>query len=126
MKVSKEFKIGIVVLCAIAAFVWGINYLKGSNIFTNKYYLYAVYPKIDGLIPANPVLIKGFKVGQITEITLIKVQDTNRVLVKFLLTQNVDIPKNSVAKAVSSDLLGSKAVELIFSDSKENVKNGDT
>ncbi len=126
MKVSKEFKIGIVVLCAIAAFVWGINYLKGSNIFTNKYYLYAVYPKIDGLIPANPVLIKGFKVGQITEITLIKVQDTNRVLVKFLLTENVDIPKHSVAKAVSSDLLGSKAVDLIFSDSKENVKSGDT
>src|SRR5205823_1469667 len=120
------FKIGIVVLCAIAAFVWGINYLKGSNIFTHKYYLYAVYPKIDGLIPANPVLINGFKIGQITNISLVKMQDNNKVLVKFLLTENVDIPKKSIARAVSSDLLGSKAVEIIFSKEKELVKSGDT
>jgi phospholipid/cholesterol/gamma-HCH transport system substrate-binding protein len=126
VKVSKEFKIGVVVLCAIAAFIWGINFLKGSNIFTHKYYLYAVYPKIDGLIPANPILINGYKIGQVTNISLIKIRDTNRVLVKFLLTENVDIPKKSIAKAVSSDLLGSKAVEIIFSKEKGFVKSGDT
>ncbi|MGZ3931373.1 MAG: MlaD family protein, partial [Bacteroidia bacterium] len=47
-------------------------------------------------------------------------------LVKFILNQEVKIPKNSVAKAVSSDLLGSKVVEVIYSDEKEYVKSGDT
>lgn len=126
MKVSKEFKIGVVVVCAIAAFIWGVNFLKGSNIFTHKYYLYAVYPKIDGLIPANPVLISGYKIGQVTDISLIKRGGENRVLVKFLLTENVDIPKGSIARSVSADLLGSKAVEIIFSKNTEYVKNGDT
>lgn len=126
MKVSKEFKIGVVVVCAIAAFIWGVNFLKGSNIFTHKYYLYAVYPKIDGLIPANPVLISGYKIGQVTDISLLKQNGENKVLVKFLLTENVDIPKGSIARSVSADLLGSKAVEIIFSKNTEYVKNGDT
>jgi phospholipid/cholesterol/gamma-HCH transport system substrate-binding protein len=126
VKVSKEFKIGVVVVCAIAAFIWGVNFLKGSNIFTHKYYLYAVYPKIDGLIPANPVLISGYKIGQVTDISLIKKDGENKVLVKFLLTENVDIPKGSIARSVSADLLGSKAVEIIFSKNPEFVKNGDT
>lgn len=126
MKVSKEFKIGLVVICAIAAFIWGINFLKGSNIFSHKYYLYAVYPKIDNLIPANPLLINGYKIGQVNEISLIQKDGKTQVLVKFLLTEDVKIPKNSTAKAISSDLLGTKAVEVIYSDEKELVKSGDT
>lgn len=126
MKISKEFKIGIVVLCAIAAFLWGINFLKGTNLFSHKYYLYAVYPKIDNLIPANPLLINGYKIGQVNEISLFQQGGQNKVLVKFLLTEDVKIPKNSIAKAVSSDLLGSKAVEIIYSNETELVKSGDT
>lgn len=126
MKVSKEFKIGIVVVCAIAAFIWGINFLKGFNLFSHKYYLYAVYPKIDNLISANPLLINGYKIGQVNEISLIQKDGKTQVLVKFLLTEDVKIPKNSIAKAISSDLLGSKAVELIYSEEKEIAKSGDT
>lgn len=126
MKLSKEFKIGIVVVFAIAAFIWGLNFLKGTNLFSHKYELYAVYPKIDGLIPANPLLVNGYKIGQVNQIQLIKRNGEYSVLVKFLLTEDVQIPKNSIAKAISSDLLGSKAVELIYSNSNEFVSNGDT
>lgn len=126
MKVSKELKIGIVVICAIAAFIWGLNFLKGSNLFSHKYILYAVYPKIDNIIPATPLLISGYKIGQVNEISLIGSGNKKQVLLKFLLTENIEIPKNSIARAISSDLLGSKAIEIVLSDSKELVKNGDT
>ena len=126
MKITKEFKIGIVVVCAIAAFIWGINFLKGSNLFSHKYVLYAVYPKIDNIIPATPLLISGFKVGQVNKISLIGSGNQKSVLIKFLLTEDVDIPKHSVARAISSDLLGSKAIEIILSNNAEFVKNGDT
>ena len=126
MKLSKEFKIGIVVVCAIAAFIWGINFLKGSNIFSHKYYLYAMYPKIDNLIPANPLLLNGYKIGQINEISLVQQGKTTKVLVKFILTEDVQIPKGSIARAISSDLLGSKAVEVVFSNNLKFVENGDT
>ncbi len=126
MKISKEFKIGIVVVLAIAAFIWGLNFLKGSNLFTHKYYLYAVYPKIDGLIEANPLLVNGYKIGQVNQISLVQKKDGYQVLVKFLLTEDVQIPKGSTAKAVSSDLLGSKAVELVYSTNSELMQSGDT
>lgn len=126
MKISKEFKIGIVILLAIGGLIWGINFLKGYDIFSKKYELFAVYPKIDGLIEANPLMINGFKVGQVNKISLIKRNGAYFVLVKFLLTEDVKIPKNSLARAVSSDLLGSKAVEIIYSDETEFVKSGDT
>lgn len=127
MKISKEFKIGIVVTFAIGLFIWGFNFLKGNDLFSNKYELFAVYPKIDGLIEANPLLVNGFKVGQINKISLIQDKSGQyKVLVKFLLTEDLQIPKHSVAKAISSDLLGSKAVEIIYSHEKEFVKSGDT
>jgi phospholipid/cholesterol/gamma-HCH transport system substrate-binding protein len=126
VKISKEFKIGIIVTAAIGLFIWGFNFLKGSNLFSEKYELYAVYPKIDGLIEANPLLINGYKVGQISKISLIPGKDGYRVLVKFLLTEDVKIPKHSTARAVSSDLLGSRAVEIIYSKETEFVESGDT
>ncbi len=127
MKISKEFKIGITVTAAIGLFIWGFNFLKGWNLFSSRFELYAVYPKIDGLIEANPLLINGFKIGQINDISLIQYKEGKYgVLVKFLISENVKIPKNSIAKAVSSDLLGSKAVEIIYSQETEFVVSGDT
>ncbi|MBN8693765.1 MAG: MCE family protein [Bacteroidetes bacterium] len=126
MKISKEFKIGAVVICAIAAFIWGLNFLKGYDILSRKNVLYAVYPQIDGLIEANPLMVKGYKIGQVNQITLIKKDGEYQVLVKFLITEDVKIPKHSIAKAVSSDLLGSKAVEIIYSNETEFVQSGDT
>ena len=127
MKITKELKIGVVVSAAIGLFIYGFNYLKGSNLFSHKYVLYAVYPEIDGLIEANPLLINGFKVGQINDISLIQGKSGKyEVLVKFLLTEDVQIPKNSIARAISSDLLGSKAVELIYSNNSVFVESGDT
>lgn len=126
MKLSKEFKIGLVVVAAIAAFIWGLSFLKGSNIFSHKYYIYAIYPKIDGLIPANPILVNGYKIGQVNKISLIEKGGVHQVLVKFLLTEDVKIPSNSIAKAISADLLGSKAVEIVMGNSTRYANNGDT
>jgi phospholipid/cholesterol/gamma-HCH transport system substrate-binding protein len=126
VKLTKEFKIGIVVVCAIAAFIWGISFLKGTNLFSSKYYLYALYPRIDNLNASNPVQVQGYKIGQIRSISLIERGGRQMVLVKFLLTEDVDIPKRSVARVVSADLLGNKAIEILFSKEKEMVKSGDT
>jgi phospholipid/cholesterol/gamma-HCH transport system substrate-binding protein len=126
VKLSKEFKIGIVVVCAVIAFIWGVSFLKGANFFSNKFLLYAVYPKIDNLIPANAVQINGYKIGQVRSISLIEKGGKNQVLVKFLITEDVAIPKHSTAKIVATDLLGSKVVEVLFSNSKEYAQNGDT
>lgn len=126
MKLSREFKIGVVVVCAIAAFVWGVSYLKGTNLFSSRFYLYALYPRVDNLNSSNPVLVNGYKIGQIKNISLVRRGERQMILVEFLVTEDVQIPKRSVARVVSADLLGNKAVEIIYSRSKEAVVSGDT
>jgi phospholipid/cholesterol/gamma-HCH transport system substrate-binding protein len=126
MKISKEFKIGVVLVIAIVAFIWGMNFLKGSNFFSKQFYLYAVYPKIDGLIEANPLMVKGYKVGQVNKISLHKRGGEYDVLVRFLVNEEVSIPKHSIARVVSADLLSGKAVEIIYSNENESVVSGDT
>lgn len=127
MKLSKEFKIGIVVVVSIGAFIWGVSFLKGANFFSDTYYLYAIYPEIDNLTPSNKVQINGFQIGQVKSINLVEKGGKNQILVKFIITEDVNIPKNSIARVTSVDLLNTKAVEVIFA-SKDNgfVKNGDT
>lgn len=126
MKLSREFKIGVVVVCAIAAFIWGVSYLKGTNLFSSRFNLYAVYPRIDNLNSSNPVLVNGYKIGQIRKISLFQKGDRQMVLVEFLVTEDVNIPERSVARVVSADLLGNKAVEVIYSKNSTYVSSGDT
>ena len=49
MKLTREFKIGFVALLAVALAIWGINYLKGINIFKSTDNYYAVYSNVKGL-----------------------------------------------------------------------------
>lgn len=125
MKISKEVKVGIITSLAIACFIYGFNFLKGRDLFSTQRKFYAVYSNIDGLVEANPILINGFKVGIVGKIVL--ANDTSgSVIVTLLMDNEANIPKNSIAKVVSSDILGSKAVQLILGTGTLYAQNGDT
>lgn len=126
MKISKEVKTGIVVVVSIALGIYGFNFLRGTDIFKKEFTLYAIYNKAEGVIEANPVLIHGYKVGQVKELKLLPTNGEYKVLMTLLMAEHVDIPKGSHAKIVSSDLLGSKAIEINFADTKVFVQDGDT
>jgi phospholipid/cholesterol/gamma-HCH transport system substrate-binding protein len=126
VKISKEVKTGIVVVVAIALTVYGFNFLQGTDLFKKDFTLYAVYGKAEGVIEANPVLIRGYKVGQVNKLKLFESNGDYKVLIKFLFSEKVRIPKGSHAKIISSDLLGSKAIEIIPANSNEYVTDGDT
>src|SRR5664279_5729712 len=124
-KLTREFKIGLAFVLTLAAFYWGVNFLKGVDIFSNTRKIYAVYPKVDGLMRSNPVTINGLNVGKVSRITF--TNDTSKnLIVELSISHNVPIPNNSVAQIYSSDLLGSKAVEIILGNSTVFVKNKDT
>lgn len=126
MKIKKEVKIGFVMLLAIALLFWGANYLKGINFLEKNKRFFAVYEQVDGLGSSNPVLINGYKVGQVEKISFLA-DNSGRLLVKFIVTEkNFRIPKDTRAKIISSDLLGSKSIELKLGDSDEELQNLDT
>ena len=126
LKGKKEYLIALVVVFAVVSLYWGIQFLKGVEMFSKKTILYAVYPRLDNLIEANPVLVNGYKIGTVNKISLIKRHGKYEVLVKMLITEKVQVPKNSVARVISTDLLGSKAIEITYGNSAELAAEKDT
>lgn len=125
-KGKKEYLIALVVVFAVACLYWGIQFLKGVEMFSKKTVLYALYPRLDNLIEANPVLVNGYKIGTVNKISLIKRHGKYEVLVKMLITEKVEVPKNSVARVISTDLMGSKAIEITYGNSDELAAENDT
>ena len=64
-QLSKELKVGIVFIIALSVLIWGLMYLKGLEIFQPKKVVFAVYDRVNGLVAANPVTIRGMNVGQV-------------------------------------------------------------
>ena len=122
-KLSKEIKIGLMVIISIVVLVWGVNYLKGSNLFDNNKTVYAIYQNIGGLQEGSSIVINGFKVGTVKKIFL---QDNYTLLVELNIENNIDIPVNSISKIVNEDIMGSKGIALLLGDSNINIEEGDT
>ncbi|MBP7848639.1 MAG: MCE family protein [Lentimicrobiaceae bacterium] len=125
MKRSKEIRIAAVFLAALALIIWGVNFLKGSDLFYRQRTFYAVYDRIDGLVPSNPVSINGFRVGQVKDIRFLD-DGSYRILVEFSLSDPVPVPSNSVAVVFSSDLMGSKEISIRLGDAPTLLNSGDT
>jgi phospholipid/cholesterol/gamma-HCH transport system substrate-binding protein len=125
LKLSKEFKIGIIVVISLALLYWGFNFLKGENIFSKERIFVSIYKDVSGLNKANAVIINGLNVGHVRDMYFSRNGGAN-VIVEMLLNDPVAIPKNSIAKIISSDLLGSKTVEIKLGDSPEMAITGDT
>ncbi len=116
VKIKKEVKTGIVVVAAIAMLIYGLNFLKGINLFAHTKKLHAVYDNVEGLMPSNPVLINGFRVGQVETIQM-EPNSSGKVIITMLITNNdVTIPKNSIAR-ITSDFFGSRAIQIDLGNS---------
>jgi phospholipid/cholesterol/gamma-HCH transport system substrate-binding protein len=124
MKFKREAKVGILVVCSLAVAYWGFSYLKGKNYLSTSRIFYAKYDQVNGLVDANFVMINGVKVGEVRDISFIDIK--GRVLVEFAINNNVKIPRNSLARIYNSDVLGSKAIEIVLGDSSALAKSGDT
>ncbi len=122
---NKEFKIGIVAIITIVMLFIGVNYLKGLNVLKNNRVFYAQYENIGGLQLGSPVSLNGYKVGMVSDINLLPNQSRS-LLVKISIKKSFDIPENSICKIINQDLMGSKGVELLLSDSKDFIDDGDT
>jgi len=124
MSISKETKVGILSAFAITVLVIGYNFMRGEDLFTSSNEYFGKYEQIEGLFKSNPVLINGYKVGSVTSIEMNRA--TLELTVGITVGDDIKVPKNSVMKIVNNDMIGSKAVELIFGDdSTEFAKSGD-
>lgn len=125
MKIPKEVRAGAVAAIALILLYWGINFLKGKNVFSEQTLIYALYDRVDGLSAARPVNINGFKIGQVNRVFFHPSGDGS-LIVEMSITTDFAIPRNSIAKINAQSLLGDKSVDLVLGDATEKVLAGDT
>lgn len=125
MKLSKEVKTGLLVTGALAALLWGMNYLKGFDLLSDDNKFYAVYSTVDGLVPSSDVVLNGVKVGMVQNIEFTP-DNSGRIIVSLVINSNVFISKTSIARIISTDLLGGRGVNILLDPSGAQAVDGDT
>ncbi|MEI7422773.1 MAG: MlaD family protein [Prolixibacteraceae bacterium] len=125
MKISKTSKIGIVLVISFTVLVWGINFLKGRDIFRTEIVYIARYKNVAGLEPSTVVHLNGLKVGYVREVYFAE-DFSGDLIVKIAVFNKFPLPVGTVAEIASSDLLGSKIVKLNLGKSTQHYQNNDT
>lgn len=123
MKITNETKVGVLAAFSIAILIIGYNFLKGNAIFSSETVIYARYSRVDGLAVSKPVLINGFQIGRVDKLVL---QPNGEILATLKIKGKYDIPKNSIARLESTDLLGSKAIVMALGSGRDFAQDGDT
>jgi phospholipid/cholesterol/gamma-HCH transport system substrate-binding protein len=125
VKRSKPYLIGFTFIFAIILFVWGFNFLKGRDLFKKQEFLYARYKTVNGLVAAKPVYVNGLQVGQVSRLYFAP-DMSGDIIVELVIQSKFPIPRNTVARIFSADLMGSKSIALRLGNSKEIASSGDT
>ena len=125
MKYSKYVKLGGLVVVSLSILFWGLNYLKGNDIFNKSNYYYVVYDRIDGLLEANKVTMNGYQIGQVKDISFDPAKSGN-LIITLMVDASFQIPTNSVAQIVSSDIMGNRSIKMGLSNEDTFYKTNDT
>jgi phospholipid/cholesterol/gamma-HCH transport system substrate-binding protein len=116
---DKAIKIGLLLVITIGFLYWGFNFLKGKNVFTRTNTYYAYYERIDGLQPSASILLRGYKIGQVTDIYFTN-KKYESLTIEMSIDESVEIPENTIAQIFSSDIMGTKSINLIMPYSQAN------
>ncbi|MFV0398633.1 MAG: MlaD family protein, partial [Bacteroidales bacterium] len=108
---TKEAIIGVIAVATLSIVYFGINYLKGINIFNPSNFYYVAYDNVTDLTPSNPVYVDGFKVGQVHEIRYNYNNPSEKIIVVLDLDKALKIPEGSKA-SLSVAMLGSASINL--------------
>jgi len=120
---KKELAIGALVIVALAVLFFGIDFLKGINVFKAANYYYVQYTDVEGLAISAPVTLNGFKVGQVREIDY-EYDNPGHVKVELSLDKKLQLPVGTKA-VLATDLLGTASIALRPGDSAEKCNVGD-
>ena len=123
--ITKEVRIGIAGIIALCVLVYGINYLKGINMFKPSSYFYVKFKNVNGLAKSSPVFAYGVRVGIVRDIYYDYNQAEN-VVVEVELDTELRIPKGSSAE-LTSELMGGVRMDILLANNpREKYAIGDT
>ena len=122
---SKEVKIALVAICGLVILFFGMNFLKGLNLFSTSNTYFISFKNISGLSASSPIYADGYQVGVVRGIQY-SYDNSGSISVQAEVDNRLRIPKGSSAEIVS-DMLGNVKVNLLLATNpRERVMPGGT
>ena len=123
MKLTKEIKIALVAIVGILIMYFGINFLKGMNLFSTNNAYYMTFDDIQGLGASTPIYADGYKVGTVDGLEY-DYKENGPIKVKVDINKDLRIPQGSKAEIVK-DLMGNLQVNLLLANNpRERIEPG--
>ena len=102
---------------------FGINFLKGMNLFSTNNAYYMTFDDIQGLGASTPIYADGYKVGTVDGMEY-DYKENGPIKVKVDINKDLRIPQGSKAEIVK-DLMGNLQVNLLLANNpRERVEPG--
>ena len=120
---KKEIKIALIACAALVVLFFGLNFLKGLNLFTTDTNYYITFKNISGLSNSSPIYADGYRVGTVKDI-FFDYDQKEDIKVLVGLDRSLRIPKGSRAE-IESDMLGNLQVNLLLANNpRERIEAG--
>lgn len=126
MKIRKEIRIGIIGIIALTMLFFGLNFLKGINMFKPVNHFYVAFDDVAGITLSSPVFANGYQIGTVRDISF-DYKKMDRVFVEVKTEKKMNIPKGSYAELVT-EMLGTVKMNVLLkaNDTNEFYAPGDT
>ena len=124
MKISKEIKIGITAIVAVAIIYFGIIFLKGLRLFSSENVYYVNMTDVGGLSKSAEIMASGMNIGKVKDIHFNR---ENRIITVALeINEGFTIPANSYA-TITKEMLGAPKMNIVMGpDPRQILSIGDT
>ena len=124
MKLTKEIRIALVAVVGILVMYFGINFLKGINLFSTNNAYYMTFDNIQGLGASTPIYADGYKVGTVDKVDFDYSGD-GPIKVKADINKDLRIPAGSKAE-IEKDIMGNLQVNLLLANNpRQRIEPGD-
>ena len=123
MKLTKEIRIALVAVVGILVMYFGINFLKGINLFSTNNTYYMTFDDIQGLGASTPIYADGYKVGTVDKVDFDYSGD-GPIKVKADINKDLRIPAGSKAE-IEKDIMGNLQVNLLLANNpRQRIEPG--
>ena len=124
-KLTREAIIGIVTIISIGLLYFGINYLKGVNLFKPANHYFVEFSKVKELTVSSPIYVEGFKIGLVRNLHY-DYKTTDRIIVEISLDDAMKVNRGSYIVLENNFLSGSALHIKLNKYVDEFLKSGET
>lgn len=112
MRYNNELKVGAALVISAVVLFFGVRFFLDIPLIRGTYDLFTTVEDAGGLIPGNPVKLRGIQVGTIEAVALDPA--TNNIDVRFRIDQDVRLPEGTTTEVVGFDALAVVQLELLL------------